>query len=50
MIKRYALPVYIKGMVFAILIMFFTSSCCVTGYCQIAQDDTQEKSQAKTNN
>ncbi|MBB4037562.1 hypothetical protein GGR21_003482 [Dysgonomonas hofstadii] len=47
MIKRYTLPVYIKGMVFAIILMSFTTSCCVTGYCQVAQDIPQQDEKVK---
>lgn len=36
------LPVYIKGMVFAVLIIYILSSCCVTGYCQTGTADYEQ--------
>jgi len=45
--KKYNIPVLIKGMVFAIVLMFFTTSCCITGYCQVAQDYPQQEEQVK---
>ena len=36
------LPVYIKGMVFAMLMIYFLSSCCVTGYCQTSSADYKQ--------
>lgn len=44
-IKSY-LSYYIKGMVFAILLISAFSSCCVTGYCQL-YDETQKVSETK---
>ncbi|MDR2956253.1 MAG: hypothetical protein LBV43_14355 [Prevotella sp.] len=41
-IKDLKIYKYIKGTVFAILLITSFSSCCVTGYCQINQQ-TEEK-------
>lgn len=40
------LPVYIKGMVFAMLIIYILSSCCVTGYCQTSTADDEQTTEA----
>ncbi|WP_160111040.1 hypothetical protein [Dysgonomonas sp. Marseille-P4361] len=41
--NKYSLPILLKGMVFALLLMFFSTSCCITGYCQIDTTDSQQK-------
>lgn len=41
--RRNGLPISIKGMVFAIVLMFFSTSCCVTGYCQMSTIDTEQE-------
>ncbi|MDR1715811.1 MAG: hypothetical protein LBS20_08185 [Prevotella sp.] len=40
------LPVCIKGMVFAMLIIYILSSCCVTGYCQTSTADDEQTTEA----
>lgn len=44
------LPILIKGMVFAIVLMFFSTSCCVTGYCQTSTTDMQQEQKETTKN
>lgn len=44
--KKNNLPVLIKGMVFAVVLMFSLTSCCITGYCQIDAAETQQKNQS----
>ncbi|MDH6307111.1 hypothetical protein M2451_002345 [Dysgonomonas sp. PFB1-18] len=42
------LSVPIKGMIFAFIIMFFSTSCCITGYCQMSTADVQQEKQETT--
>ncbi|WP_163272538.1 hypothetical protein [Dysgonomonas sp. 511] len=37
--KKISQPTRIKGMVFVILSTTFFSSCCITGYCQMAANE-----------
>lgn len=47
--NRGRLPIFIKGMVFAIVLMFFSTSCCVTGYCQMNKADMPQEKKDITN-
>lgn len=41
--NKYSLPTLLKGMVFALLLMFFATSCCITGYCQVDTTDSHQE-------
>jgi len=35
----------VKGMIFVIVLMLFSTSCCITGYCQTSPADTQQETE-----
>ncbi|WP_156032774.1 hypothetical protein [Prevotella sp. 10(H)] len=44
------LPFIVKGMVFALIVMYSFSSCCITGYCQVAEPENTQQEETNNNN